>query len=171
MKKILLSILFIFTIVTDQLSKYLIAKSFDMHETFTIIENILYLRYVLNPGIAFGMTPGSPIVMLIITLIIVIILGFFFLRGKLFPDSDFAQTAMVFLLGGAVGNLIDRIRMLEVVDFIEMGIGNYRWPVYNLADVYVTIGMFMLVITLLKSTESDKVLKDPEHINSPEENN
>ena len=60
---------------------------------------------------------------------------------------------MVLVLGGAVGNLIDRIRMREVIDFIDMGIGRYRWPTYNFADIYVTVGMFILIFFYALKTE------------------
>lgn len=171
MKKLLLTALFIIAVVSDQVSKYFIVKFFGLSDSFTLIQNVLFIRYVRNPGIAFGMTPGNPLIMLILTLTIVSVLAYLFLRGKLFPESYFAQTAMALLLGGAAGNLIDRIRMREVVDFIDMGVGSIRWPVYNLADVFVTFGMIMLVIILLKNPDSGKKNPDSEKIDTVPANN
>jgi len=143
--KLLLIALFVFTIVSDQVSKYFIVATFNLHESRRIIQNILYLRYIKNPGAAFGLSFGHPHVMLTITFLIIIILGYLFLKGNLFSNNMLGKTAMVMVLGGAIGNFIDRIRMKEVVDFIDMGVGHYRWPVYNLADIYVTIGMVILI--------------------------
>jgi signal peptidase II len=170
-KKILLTSLFVLTVVSDQVSKYFIVKFFGLSDSLMLIQDVLFLRYVRNPGIAFGMTPGNPLVMLILTLAVVCVLAYLFLRGKLFPENNFAQTAMVLLLGGAAGNLIDRIRMREVVDFIDMGIGSLRWPVYNLADIFVTFGMIMLVIILLKNPDSEKKKPDSEKIETVPVNN
>lgn len=143
--KLLLFALFVFVIVSDQVSKYFIVATFNLHESRRIVNNILYIRYIKNPGAAFGLSFGPPLVMLAVTILIIIILGYLFLKGNLFSDNMPGKIAMVMVLGGAVGNLIDRIRMKEVVDFIDMGVGHYRWPVYNLADVYVTIGMVILI--------------------------
>ncbi len=143
--KLLLFALFVFVIVSDQVSKYFIVATFNLHESRRILYNILYLRYIKNPGAAFGLSFGHPLLMLTITILIIIILGYLFLKGNLFSDNILGKTAMVMILGGAVGNLIDRMVMKEVVDFIDMGVGHYRWPVYNLADVYVTIGMVILI--------------------------
>jgi len=143
--KLLLFALFVFVVVSDQLSKFIIDTTFHLNESKSIIGNILYLRYIRNPGAAFGLSLGHPHVMLTVTILITVILGYFFLRGKLFTNNIPSRVAMVMVLGGAVGNIIDRIRMREVIDFIDMGVGRYRWPVYNLADVYVTFGMFILI--------------------------
>ncbi len=143
--KLLLFALFVFIVVSDQISKFIVNATFHLNESRSIIENILYLRYITNPGAAFGLSFGHPYVMLIVTILIIIILGYLFLSGKLFTNNITGEVAMVMVLGGAVGNLIDRIRMREVIDFIDMGVGRYRWPVYNLADVYVTFGMFIMI--------------------------
>ena len=142
---LLLFALFVFTVVSDQVSKYFIVATFNLHESRRILYNILYLRYIKNPGAAFGLSFGHPLLMLTITILIIIILGYLFLKGNLFSDNILGKTAMVMILGGAVGNFIDRMVMKEVVDFIDMGVGHYRWPVYNLADVYITIGMFIMI--------------------------
>ena len=143
--KLLLFALFVFIVVSDQFSKFIVDTTFHLNESKSIIGNILYLRYIKNPGAAFGLSFGHPHVMLTVTILITVILGYLFLSGKLFTDNKTGEIAMVLVLGGAVGNLIDRIRMREVVDFIDMGIGSYRWPVYNLADIYVTVGMFIMI--------------------------
>jgi signal peptidase II len=156
-QKLLLIFLFLFAVVSDQISKHMISSRFELYESKRLIGNFLYLRYIKNPGVAFGITLGHPLIMLTITVAIVIVLGVLFLRGDLFSDSPLGKSAMVLVLGGAIGNLIDRIRFREVVDFIDMGIGTHRWPVYNVADIYVTIGMLILIFffTFQESSSRD----------------
>ncbi len=151
--KLLLFALFVFTIVSDQISKIIVSSTFDLYDKKIIISNILYLSYIKNKGAAFGLSIGHPLVMLTVTILIILIFGYLFLKGKFFPDNIFCNVGMVLVLGGAIGNLIDRIRMREVIDFIDMGIGRYRWPTYNFADIYVTIGMFILIFFYAFKTE------------------
>lgn len=142
-----LVVLFIFAVVSDQVSKYVIDSTFQLHETRSLIGNLLYLRYIRNPGIAFGFSLGHPAIMLTLTVLIIILLVYFFIKTDVFSETLPVRIAMVLVLGGAVGNLIDRFRMGEVIDFIDMGIGMHRWPVYNFADIYVTVGMTILIVT------------------------
>ncbi len=163
-QKLLLTFLFVFAVVSDQISKHVISSRFELYESKRLIGNFLYFRYIKNPGVAFGITLGHPVIMLTITVAIVIVLGILFIKGNLFSDSFLGKIAMVLVLGGAVGNLIDRIRFREVVDFIDMGIGTYRWPVYNVADIYVTIGMIILIFffTFQEPSNRDTASVTPE---------
>ena len=144
-KNLFFTLLFISAVLIDQLTKILISSKFEYGQSISIIKNILYLHYVKNSGIAFGLSVGSPVLMIALTFIVIVLFFYFFLKGKLFSDSFLGKIAVVLILGGAVGNLIDRVRFREVTDFIEMGIGQYKWPIYNFADVFVTFGMFMLI--------------------------
>jgi signal peptidase II len=152
--KVLFCLLFIFTVTTDQASKLAVDSFFHIHDSRNIIGNFLRLTYIKNPGAAFGINFGNPKVMLAVTILVTVMLLYMFLSGKLNPGTMIGRASMVMILGGAVGNLIDRIRMGEVIDFIDMGFGRYRWPVYNLADVYVTVGVIILMITLVFFSES-----------------
>jgi signal peptidase II len=153
------ALLFAFAVIIDQITKFLISSKFEYGQSISLIENILYLHYVKNPGIAFGFSIGSPIIMIILTSLIIILFFYFFLKGKIFSENLIGKTAVMLILGGAVGNLIDRIRFKEVTDFIEMGIGQYKWPIYNFADIFVTFGMIILIY--LYSFNS------PQNINNP----
>jgi len=146
---VMLGALFSGVLFVDQVSKYFVDRTLELNESLPVIENYFYLRYIRNPGIAFGLKFGHPFVMLTVTTIIILLLGWLFLKGRLASGNILEKTAMVLVLGGAVGNHIDRIRMREVIDFIDMGIGRYRWPVYNLADTFVTIGMGILVAAIV----------------------
>jgi signal peptidase II len=141
--------------VSDQITKSAVDSYFHLHESHTILGNYLKLTYIRNSGAAFGVSIGNPKIMFAISVFVTILLAYLFLKGTLRPTHGIGEAAVVLVLGGAVGNIIDRIRLGEVIDFIDMGIGQYRWPVYNFADVYVTVGMFILFITYgLKSDNS-----------------
>jgi len=138
-------VFFLFAIISDQLSKYLVNQHLELHETKRILGNVLYLRYIKNPGIAFGISFLHPKVMIVVTMLIIILFGYLFFRSSVIPNTKSARIAVILVLGGAVGNLIDRVRMGEVIDFIEMGIAGHYWPVYNFADIFVTVGMCILI--------------------------
>lgn len=149
-----LAVLFLFTVLTDQITKLYIDHTFALYDVKRIIPRLLVIRYIRNDGVAFGLHLGHPTVMLVLTIAVVVMLGYLLLRDKFLAGHLTGRIAVVLILGGAVGNLIDRIRMGEVIDFIQMGIGPYTWPVYNLADVYVTFGMIILVYIYLFKSES-----------------
>lgn len=137
--------LFIATILTDQITKIIIDQTFDLFDVKRIIPFVLTFRYIRNPGVAFGIHLGQPWIMMVLNIFIIVLLIYLFFKDKVLAGSAIGKTGMVFVIGGAFGNLIDRIRMGEVIDFIQMGLGHYTWPVYNLADIYVTIGMALLI--------------------------
>jgi signal peptidase II len=146
--------LFITTILTDQLSKIIIDQTFELFDVKRIIPYVLNIRYIRNPGVAFGIHLGHPSIMLLLNMFIIVVLIYLFFKDNILAGSLTGKIGMVFVLGGAVGNLIDRLRMGEVIDFIQMGIGRYTWPVYNLADIYVTIGMALLIYIYLFKAEA-----------------
>jgi signal peptidase II len=143
--RLFLLTLFIFAVLTDQLTKAAIHSSFELYQAKKIIPHFLSLRYIRNSGVAFGLQIGHPTIMLALTILVILILAYLYFKERLFANRLSGQIAMMFVFGGAFGNLIDRIRFGEVIDFIQMGIGPYTWPVYNFADVFVTIGMFILI--------------------------
>ena len=154
--RLLFSVLFLTVLITDQVSKLAVNVAFNVHDSRQIIGNLVRLTYIRNKGAAFGLKFGDPNVMFIITVLVTLFLLYLFLSGKINPGNVIGKCALVMIIGGAIGNLIDRIRMGEVIDFIDMGIGNYRWPVYNLADVYITVGMFILIFFNVFSQKSSE---------------
>ena len=158
-RRLWLVIFFVFTLVADQLTKIAVDSYYNLYESKNIIGNFLQLTYVRNSGAAFGISLGSPQIMFAITILVTIILSYLFIKGSLRPSTTFGKIAVVLVLGGAVGNLIDRIRLGEVIDFIDMGIGHYRWPVYNFADIYVTVGMFILFFTYTLTPDKPEIVQ------------
>ncbi len=148
-------LLFIFLVVLDQATKLAVASYFPLYSTTNIIDDFLRLTHVKNPGAAFSLSFGNREVMLVVTIVVIALLAYLIIRGTIRPKSLTGKIALVMIFGGAIGNLIDRIRMEEVTDFIDMGVGAHRWPVYNLADMYVTIGMIILFLIYSLNKEKD----------------
>jgi len=158
-----LFLLFIFTLVTDQLAKTAVDTLYVLHESRSILGSYLQLTYIRNSGAAFGISVGNPKIMIVVTVLVTLVIAFLFFKGTVRPAHALGKAAVVLVLGGATGNLIDRIRFGEVIDFIDMGIGYHRWPVYNLADIYVTVGMFILFFTYTSKTDTPV---EPKHLSS-----
>lgn len=120
---------------------------------FDIIDGILRITLVKNTGAAFGMFQGQRPFFIAASVIACVILTWLGLR---MPASERTQRfALSLILGGAVGNLIDRIYPGEVIDFIDMGIGAHRWYVYNVADIAVTVGVVLLLTAYLTSRKRE----------------
>lgn len=128
----------------------LATKQFFWHlgRNFDLIDGILRITLVKNSGAAFGFFQGSRPVFILVSVIasaLVIYLGLSVKR-----EDRLKRASLGAILGGALGNLIYRIYPGEVVDFIDMGVGVHRWPVYNVADVAVTLGIIALVFSYLR---------------------
>ncbi|WP_141264164.1 MULTISPECIES: signal peptidase II [unclassified Neomoorella] len=127
----------------DQLSKYIIRVNFQPNESLPVINSVFHLTYVNNPGAAFGLLAYKTPVFVTVTLLVavVILVAYRFLP----PDRILLRLALALMLGGALGNLIDRLRFGYVVDFLDFRI----WPVFNLADMAIVGGVILLCWELL----------------------
>jgi signal peptidase II len=132
----------------DQFSKQLF---WHLGRNFDIIDGLLRITLVKNSGAAFGMLQEGRIFLIVSS---IVASGFIVYLTKRLSDMERAKRVFFgLILGGALGNLIDRIYPGEVIDFIDMGIGPHRWPVYNLADTAVTVGGLLLILNLSRSRE------------------
>ncbi len=111
-------------------------------ESQRILGDIIKITYIRNPNSVFGLNIGGPIISTILTVIAFIFVIYLFIIAK----NPLFLTAISFIIGGALGNLMDRVFYMEVVDFIEIGVGKFRWPTFNVADSFVTIGIILVVI-------------------------
>lgn len=143
-------------VVLDQISKLVLAYNIPKYGSLPVIKGFFNLVHVRNRGMAFGLMNrpehGFQFYFLIAaTLIAILLLLFWFRKMK---DADHNITIGISLiLGGAVGNLIDRLRLREVIDFFDFYVGSYHWPAFNAADTAITIGIFLLAIdTLFRKT-------------------
>jgi signal peptidase II len=133
----------------DQLTKAWIRSSMSLNETIPVIGNVVRLTYIHNEGAAFGLSIGaySSQIFLVLAAIASALVLYLLLTS---PRGERMQRiALALILGGALGNIIDRIRWSMVVDFIQVGIAGHFWPIFNVADSAVTIGAAMLAWTYL----------------------
>ena len=145
----------------DQITKTLIKNSLDLFESVPIIENIFHFTFIKNSGMAFGLNfPGGIYFFTTASLILTCVL--FWMLWKERNNSIYIRLAFALIIGGAIGNLIDRILYGEVVDFLDFMIGDYHWYVFNIADTSVSIGMGILLIhTLLFSPKPPTIESSP----------
>lgn len=126
----------------DQLTKFMIKQNFQLNQSTPIIENVLHLTYITNTGSAFGLFKGLNL--FFISFSIIVIAAIFHYLKKIKDNEKALQLSVGLLLGGTLGNLIDRLAYGSVVDFIDFRI----WPVFNVADSAVTISIVLLIFLL-----------------------
>ncbi len=132
-------------VILDQLTKWLAVKFLMPVGTFPIIGDVLHLTYLENEGAAFGMLKDSRWVFLVISTIAIAGIIFYFVRFK--PQNKLFQLSLAFILGGGIGNMIDRTLLGYVVDFIDFRLINFA--IFNVADSFVCIGAVLLFIYVL----------------------
>jgi signal peptidase II len=139
-------------VLLDQLSKIWIVGSLRLHEGFPLIDGFFNIVHVRNPGAAFGFLAGAPplfrSVFFISVTVVAILLILRYLRVSRIEEPSLVW-ALALILSGAVGNLIDRVRFGEVVDFLDVYVGTYHWPAFNVADSAITVGAVILMMVLL----------------------
>ncbi|MFA4967343.1 MAG: signal peptidase II [Candidatus Margulisiibacteriota bacterium] len=130
----------------DQLIKRMVAVTMAPNQTIPLIKNVLHLTYVQNQGAAFGMFWGLRALLVLVGIIIIAFIIYFYHRAE---RSLWMSLALGCLVGGSLGNLVDRIFRHYVVDFIDFRF----WPVFNLADIMINTGVFLVIILLLFNKE------------------
>lgn len=146
---LLLAFLGVAIVVVDQVTKYWIMQSMRLHESIPIIPNLFSLTYIRNPGAAFGLLAGSSNAFRMVFFGITSLFALALLGTILFrlPEKDWVgQLSIAGILGGAIGNLIDRLRFGEVIDFLDVYVESYHWPAFNVADSAITVGVACLII-------------------------
>lgn len=140
------------TVVFDQATKYAVLTTLMLYESVEIIPGFFSLTHIHNPGGAFGfMAGGSPGVRAVLFLVIsTLAAGFVLYLYRITPrNHPWLLAALAMIFGGAVGNLIDRIRLGVVVDFLDVYVKHIHWPAFNVADSAITVGMTVLVFHIL----------------------
>lgn len=148
-------------VLLDQLSKLLVVYALPLHSGREVIPGLFNLVHVRNPGAAFSLLAGADPSWRQIFFVAMSLLGIgviLYAYKKSHPRDHWSKVALAFLFGGATGNLIDRLRLGEVIDFLDVYIGSYHWPAFNVADSAITIGALLLVLALLKGPSPDRRL-------------
>ena len=146
---LLLALLGVMIVFVDQVTKYWIIQSMRLHESIPVIPNLFSLTYIRNPGAAFGLLAGSSNAFRMVFFGITSLFALALLGTILFrlPEKDWVgQLSIAGILGGAIGNLIDRLRFGEVIDFLDVYVESYHWPAFNVADSAITVGVACLII-------------------------
>jgi signal peptidase II len=134
-------------IVLDRLTKSVVASHMELHQSIPLIEGFVALTYVRNTGVAFGLFAGRwlafrvPLLLGISAFAVTLLV--WFLRG-IAPERRLLVVACGAVLGGAIGNMIDRAAFGEVIDFVDFSLGPYHWPAFNVADAAITLGVAVL---------------------------
>ena len=130
----------------DQATKYMVATTFRIGESKPVVPGAFHLTYVRNTGGAFGLLKGwVPLLIIISVVAIVVIVRIAIMQQTISPRQKLGQYAVATIMGGALGNLADRLHLGYVVDFLDFRI----WPVFNVADVAITVGVGLLILELL----------------------
>jgi len=145
--KIFLFLLFIFLLFADQISKLIITRLFNLFESIEIVP-YLNFNFVVNYGFAFGFLNSPSLNQLIVSFFIATIIVYFCYLLFKTQDKSF-RVNLTLIITGAIGNFIDRIFRGYVVDFIDVYVAKYHWPAFNLADSYISIGFFLLMVNIL----------------------
>lgn len=143
-------------VLADQVSKAIVRKTMSLYESIPVIPEFFHFTYVTNDGMAFGI--NFPFGIYIFSAISIIFTGFLFWYLWTIQDHGIViRTGIALILAGAIGNLIDRVFLGSVVDFLDFMIGDFHWYVFNLADSFVTVGMgFVLYDTLVLEKQREK---------------
>ena len=146
---LILAFLTVSTVVLDQVSKVQIMQTMRLHESIPIFPEFFSLTYIRNPGAAFGLLASSGqafrLAFFGVTSVFALgLLGMIFFRLR--QDDWVGQLSIAAILGGAIGNLLDRVRFGEVIDFLDFSINGYHWPAFNVADAAISVGVFFLIL-------------------------
>lgn len=138
----------------DQWTKWLVVKNMELWESIPIIENFFYITSHRNLGAAFGILQGQKWFFLIITFVVIAFIVYYMQKDA--KNSSFLGVILGLLLGGAIGNLIDRLFRGEVVDFLNFYIFTYNFPIFNIADSALVIGVGLLIIKFILDDRKEK---------------
>jgi len=136
-------------LIADQWTKAIVRAEMSLNESIEVVGEWVRFTYIHNDGAAFGLSLGaeSATIFLILASLASAVVVYLYLTTP--PAERFQRVALALILGGALGNIVDRIRWQTVVDFIQVGVGGHYWPIFNVADSAVTVGIVMLVWTHL----------------------
>jgi signal peptidase II len=149
-------LLLLVVVVLDQVTKWLVDRSMDLHDSRVVVEGLVSLTYVQNRGAAFGVfsdaqLPYQPILFSLVS--VAALCGIAAYAWRLPAASRLPQTALALIMGGAVGNLVDRARLGHVVDFVDFYWKSHHWPAFNVADSAITVGVCLLILDMVLSPE------------------
>lgn len=145
-------IITLLSFIIDQVSKALVSTCFSLNESVKLINNFLYLNYINNTGASFSILTNKKYLLIVLSLIAIVIIIRYI---NTFKNTIFNRIGLGLLLGGILGNLSDRILFGYVKDFISLYIFGYSFPVFNIADICIVVGVIILIISILRGEDKN----------------
>lgn len=147
-------------LVTDQWTKGLVTRNFEVHQSRSLIDGLFDITYVRNSGAAFGLFASvdssvKAIFLNSVAVLVFVVVSAYALRSS--HKSVRLQIGFALILGGAVGNLLDRVRFGYVVDFLDLFVSGHHWPAFNIADSAICVGVGLLFLDMLSHDETKAV--------------
>ena len=142
----------------DQITKLIVDRTMPLYHSIPIIDGFFNLTYIRNTGAAFGILAGSGAAFRLPFLVLfsLLAIGFIIVMLRRLPERETGLIiALTFILGGAIGNLIDRFAYGEVIDFLDIYWSTYHWPAFNIADSFITVGVTITIYYLIKARGED----------------
>lgn len=141
---IIIIIISIILLCIDQISKLLVVNLLTKTNSITIIKNFFYLTYINNDGAAFSILVGKRIFLILIAVLVIVMLIRYIKKNNIQNKLELVSLALI--IGGSLGNLMDRLVRGYVIDFLDFKLFNYNFPIFNLADTFIVIGVFLLLL-------------------------
>ena len=137
-------IISIILLCIDQISKLLVVNLLTKTNSIAIIKNFFYLTYINNDGAAFSILVGKRVLLILIAVLVIVMLIRYIKKNNIQNKLELVSISLI--IGGSLGNLIDRVVRGYVIDFLDFKIFNYNFPIFNLADTFIVIGVFLLLL-------------------------
>jgi signal peptidase II len=150
-------------LVLDQGTKIIVDRTIPLHHSIPIIEDLFNMTHIRNTGAAFGILAGKRgwVRSSFLLFFSLLAMGFIIVLLRRLPEKEKTLTvALSFILGGAIGNLIDRLFYGEVIDFLDFYWSRYHWPAFNAADSFITVGVILTLFRLIQSKDKDPFAKE-----------
>ena len=149
-------------VLLDRLAKWAVASNIRLHDSVTVIPGFFHLTHVQNTGAAFGLFAESSAQWKVGALVSFSVIALIIVSALLWKNSHALSTTTIglsLILGGATGNLWDRMMTGRVVDFLDFYVGSYHWPAFNVADSAIVIGAILLVSEIVFAKSGDEAVK------------
>lgn len=143
---ILYLVAFLVIVIGDQVTKIIVDHTLSLGGSYAIIDNFFYFTYAHNTGAAWGMLAGKISLFLIVSVVAAIGIIYYFMKSESY--QKLTRFGLVLVFGGLIGNLIDRLAFGYVRDFIDFIIFGYNFPIFNVADMAITIGMALVILEI-----------------------
>ena len=151
-----LYILFILIfVVIDQIIKSTVVNNIALNQVIVLIRNFFNLTYVRNYGAGFSILQNATVFLSLISIVACVVLFYYLIKTD--KKDLVSKISYLLRISGAIGNLIDRLKLGYVIDFLDFKIFGYDFPVFNIADCYITIGCFILIIKVLLESKNARV--------------